>query len=504
MGIPFAKPPVGELRFAAPKPPVPWGSDRDATKDPPMCLQSNLMESFRHLFNITTEFPPLSEDCLFLNVFTPRDRQSASKLPVMVFIHGGGLSMGGANMFYGAALSALENVVVVTLQYRLGILGFMSDGTKEASGNYGFLDQVAALHYVQENIKDFGGDPHCVTIFGESAGGVSVSALVLSPLAKGLFHRAIAESGTAVLPGLMSSSQEQITASVNVISNISGCDPASLIACLKEKTEEELLSISNSGGQLVVPGSIDGVFLPKPVEEILANNESNDVPFLIGINEQECGWMVPQTLNLTAIMGGVDKGTIQTLLRTLPLLEISESDIPLAMEEYFGDTNDTQEIRNRFLDMCGDKIFAIPALKTAKYHRDSGYPVYFYEFRCRPSVFKDSKPDFVKADHGDELFFIMGGMFLSEDVLFKVKGTKEEEELSRTMMKYWANFARAGNPNGPGLVNWPRYTENEEYMLLDLKMSSSEKFKENRFVFWTKGFPGTSQKTISVEDRKEL
>uniref|UniRef100_A0A8C5N3Q3 Carboxylic ester hydrolase n=1 Tax=Leptobrachium leishanense TaxID=445787 RepID=A0A8C5N3Q3_9ANUR len=505
MGIPFAKPPVGELRFAAPEAPVPWGSDRDATKEGPVCLQSNFfMESIKAILKADVAFPPLSEDCLYLNVFTPQDRQSHSKLPVMVFIHGGALSVGGANMFYGAALSALENVVVVVIQYRLGILGFMSDGTKEAPGNYGFFDQVAALYWVQENIKDFGGDPHSVTIFGESAGGVSVSALVLSPLAKGLFHRAIAESGTAVIPGLMISSQEEITASVNFVAERSGCDPASLIACLKQKTEQEIIAISSGMGLLTVPGSVDGVFLPKPAEEILANKEANDVPLLIGINEREFGFLLPLALNVTAILRGMDKATVEALIRALPFLEIPESDIASTMEEYFGDTNDPEEIRNRFLDLGGDNMFVMPALKTAKYHRDSGYPVYFYEFRHRLSMYKDSKPAFVTADHGDELFCIVGGMFLSENIMFKATATKEEEVLCKTMMKYWANFARTGDPNGKGLVNWPRYTKNEEYMVLDLNMKSSEKYKEDKFVFWNKGFPDKSQKKIPEEDRIEL
>ncbi|PIO25074.1 hypothetical protein AB205_0164110, partial [Aquarana catesbeiana] len=192
-GVPFAKPPVGPLRFAASGPPESWNG-----------------------------LPPTSEDCLYLNVFTPADRGQNAKLPVMVFIHGGGLIMGGAMMFEGSALSAYENVIIVSIQYRLGIMGFLSSGDSQAPGNYGFLDQVEALRWVQENIANFGGDPDSVTIFGESAGGVSVSALVLSPLAKGLFHRAIAESGVAILPGLVAKSAEEASFVQNVSPNVDG------------------------------------------------------------------------------------------------------------------------------------------------------------------------------------------------------------------------------------------------------------------------------------------
>ncbi|NXE19870.1 SASB hydrolase, partial [Ardeotis kori] len=201
LGLPFAKPPVGLLRFSEPQPPEPWEGVRDATSYPPMCLQDKEQgQYFSDMITNRKEKVPLqvSEDCLYLNVYTPISTGKEEKLPVFVWIHGGGLYFGAASSYDGSALAAFDNVVVVTIQYRLGILGYFSTSDKHARGNWGYLDQVAALRWIQENIIRFGGDPGSVTIVGESAGGISVSALVLSPLAKGLFHKAISESGTAI------------------------------------------------------------------------------------------------------------------------------------------------------------------------------------------------------------------------------------------------------------------------------------------------------------------
>ncbi|NXI30481.1 SASB hydrolase, partial [Sterrhoptilus dennistouni] len=200
LGLPFAKPPVGSLRFSEPQPPEPWEGVRDATSYPPMCLQDKVLgQYFSDIITNRKEKVPLqvSEDCLYLNVYTPVSTGKQEKLPVLVWIHGGGLVSGAASSYDGSALAAFDNVVVVAIQYRLGVAGYFSTGDEHARGNWGYLDQVAALRWIQENIIHFGGDPGSVTIFGESAGGISVSALVLSPLAKGLFHRAISESGTA-------------------------------------------------------------------------------------------------------------------------------------------------------------------------------------------------------------------------------------------------------------------------------------------------------------------
>ncbi|XP_073469294.1 fatty acyl-CoA hydrolase precursor, medium chain-like isoform X1 [Aquarana catesbeiana] len=486
-GIPFAKPPVGPLRFANPELPKPWESIRDASQYPPMCLQHvEIMEGIASYYKSPFKMPPLSEDCLYLNIFTPSDRDKKSKLPVMFFIHGGGLLVAGASLFDCSALSVYENVVVVSIQYRLGILGFFSTGDDELPGNLGFLDQVAALHWVQENIAEFGGDQHSVTIFGESAGGVSVSALVLSPLTKGLFHKAIAESGTVAMPGMAVSKPEELTFYRDVVSEVSGCDVSSVVECLKRKSEKEILSATEKLGFLPLPICVDGVFLPKPVEEILANKESNRVPLLLGVCNHEFGWMLPQIFNLTEITEGMNRELVRRALHKLPILGLSSAVLPSALDEYLSDVSDPFSFRDRFLDICGDVLFIVPTRRVANYHRDSGLPVYFYEYQHRPSLFDGVRPDFVKADHVDEIVYVFGGPFLRDGVLFAGHATDEEKALSRTIMRYWANFARNGNPNGPGQVEWPLYDKKEQYLEINLKQKASARLKEDKFNFWSK------------------
>ncbi|XP_078243249.1 fatty acyl-CoA hydrolase precursor, medium chain [Pogona vitticeps] len=497
LGIPFARPPVGALRFSPPQPPEPWSHVREATSNPPICLQDlGWTDTFRKMMKGDFFNLPVSEDCLYLNVFTP---DLKAKLPVMVWIHGGGLIVGAASMLDGSALSAYEHVVVVMIQYRLGLPGFFSTGSKDARGNWGLLDQTAALQWVQENIELFGGDPHSVTIFGESAGGFCASAHTLSPLSRGLFHRAISESGVVLLPSLFTKNPEAI---VQRVANISGCEvsgAAALVSCLRSKTEEELHAL-NTQVTLeigIVPAVIDGEFILKDPEELLAKMELNAVPYLSGVNNHEYGWVISQALNFSGITEGMDREAITAAFRqTASVLGIPLESVQMILDEYLGDTEDPTKLRERFQDFMGDIMFVIPALQTARYHRDAGAPVYFYEYQHPPTVFKDLRPDFVKADHADELGFVFGAPFLGNDTISFGEFTEKEKELSRTIMKYWGNFAYNGNPNGKGLVEWPRYDMNEEYLELNLVQKKARKLKNNKVDFWLKTLPEKMKKII--------
>ncbi|XP_067396183.1 fatty acyl-CoA hydrolase precursor, medium chain-like isoform X2 [Emydura macquarii macquarii] len=511
LGIPFAKPPVGPLRFSPPVPVEPWKGLRDATSYPPMCLQDPV--AGQHLSDVFTNRKDklsfrCSEDCLFLNVYTPA-RSDNDRLPVMVWIHGGGLVLGAASTYDGSALSAFENVVVVAIQYRLGILGYFSSGDEHARGNWGFLDQVAALQWIQENIERFGGDPGSVTIFGESAGGASVSALVLSPLAKGLFHKAISESGVAI-KALFNANPE---AQTNNIASVSGCkstSSAAMVHCLREKTEEEIMKITlnmefttiqlnatssgDSEQSLFISAVTDGVFLPKSTKELLAEKTINAVPYIIGVNNHEFSWLLPNMLKYPAFTEGMDKKTVTSLLLSLEIFTHVPAEFTnLLSDEYLSNTEEPTQVRDAFFELMGDAVFVVPAIQTAKYHRDSGNPVYVYDFHHRPS---SNKPDFVKADHGDEIGYVFGKSFLAGEA------TEEDSKLSRTIMKYWANFARKGNPNGEGLVTWPEYNLDEQYLIIDVKQKAAKKLKENRVEFWTKTLP--KQMAEGKRDHTEL
>ncbi|XP_069848594.1 cocaine esterase-like isoform X1 [Dipodomys merriami] len=483
LGIPFARPPVGPLRFAPPEPSEPWSGVRDATSHPAICLQdiAAMKTQALKLLNLTLPPIPISEDCLYLNIYSPAHAHEGSNLPVMVWIHGGALVIGMASLYDGSVFTAFEDVVLVTIQYRLGVPGFFSTGDQHATGNWGFLDQVAALRWVQQNIAHFGGNPNRVTIFGESAGGTSVSLHVLSPMSQGLFHGAIMESGMALVPTLISSSIEAV---VTMVANLSACgqvDSEALVGCLRVKSEEEMLAITKAFN--IIPGIVDGIFLPRDPEELLASADFQYVPSIIGVNNDEYGWIIPSSM-VNYGTQKIDRDTVRAILQRRSkqlMLPLAFGD--LLIEEYMGNTQDPETIQAQFQEMMGDFIIVMPALQVAHFQRPHA-PVYFYEFQHRPNFHKDIKPPCVKADHGDEIPFLFRS-FLGTQVDL----TEEEELLSRTMMKYWANFARNGNPNSKDLLHWPMFDKHEQYLQLDIHPSVGQALKASRLKFWTKTLP---------------
>ncbi|XP_027574143.2 cocaine esterase isoform X1 [Pipra filicauda] len=485
LGIPFAKAPVGSLRFSPPEPPEPWNDVRDATSYPPLCPQdlSMLKTAERNYKEKHIPFRT-SEDCLYLSVYSPAGSSKKDKLPVMVWIHGGNFIFGGASRYDGSALSAYENVVVVIIQYRLGLLGYFNTGDEHARGNWAYLDQVAALRWIQGNIEHFGGDPGSVTLFGVSAGSCSVFAHVLSPLSKGLFHKAISESGILLPP----SRDLLLAIHPKKIGSIFKCDTSSslsLINCLRKQEADHI--IFNTTNVPFLPILVDGVFLPKSPQEILAGKEFNAVPFMTGVTNNEFGWNIRSESKIPGLREIGDKKSIASTLEFfLPMVDLPSDFLPRIVDEYVGDTEDPAELRARFLDLLGDMAFVMPAIKALNYHRESGAPTYFFEFQHRPSSHWDSKPEYVKADHGDEVGFVFGGPFLAGEIQLCSEVTEEEKNLSRTLMKYWANFARNGNPNGEGLVEWPSYNLNEEYLQINLKQKKARKLKEEKVNFWKK------------------
>uniref|UniRef100_A0A8C9QS70 Carboxylic ester hydrolase n=1 Tax=Spermophilus dauricus TaxID=99837 RepID=A0A8C9QS70_SPEDA len=498
LGIPFAKPPVGPLRFAAPEPPEPWSGVRDGTFHPAMCLQNADIMNTEALNLQSINLPPIpmSEDCLYLSIYAPAHAREGSNLPVMVWIHGGGLVVGSASMYDGSTLAAIENVLVVTIQYRLGVLGFFSTGDQHATGNWGYLDQVAALRWVQQNIAHFGGNPDRVTILGGSAGGTSVSSHVVSPMSQGLFHGAIMESGVALLPDLItSSSKVNHTSLPQMVANLSACgqvESEALVSCLRGKNEQEMLAITKAFK--IIPGLVDGAFLPRHPQELLASADFQPVPSIIGVTNDEYGWIIPMILGPPEIQKDIDRETMRAVLQRISAqkMKLPAECADLLMEEYMGDNKDPHTLRLQFQEMMADFMFVVPALQVAHF-QSSHAPVYFYEFQHRPSMFKDKRPPHVKADHGDEFIFVFGSYFMEL--------TEEEELLNRRMMKYWANFARNGNPNEEGLPHWPLFDQDQQYLQLDIQPAVGQALKANRLQFWTKTLPQKIQELKGAEDK---
>ncbi|GAB1293554.1 Carboxylesterase 4A [Apodemus speciosus] len=546
LGVPFSKPPVGTRRFAPPEPPLPWDGIRDATIYPPSCLQESWGQLMSMYINTRKQYEWLhfSEDCLYLNVYAPVLAPGDPLLPVMVWFPGGAFLVGSASSYEGSELAARGKVVLVFLQYRLGILGFLSTGNSHARGNWGLLDQIAALRWVQENIEAFGGDPDSVTLFGQSAGAMSVSGLrvslyspgcpgthsvdqtglelrnlpasasqvlglkawamdlgtiweVMSPLAQGLFHQAISQSGTAVLKLFITPDPLRLAKKV---AHLAGCDHNStkiMVECLRALPAEEVMRVSKKmtffhvnfqkdPKEIVwfLSPVVDGVVFPEDPVVLLTHGQVKPVPYLLGVNSAEFEWNLPFLMKLRISQRVMNETYVSKLLGSFSiLLNITKEQVPLVASEYLNDAvsnHDWKMFRNHLIDLVGDATFVYATLQAAQYHRDAGSPVYLYEFKHHaPSGIIVKPRD--GADHGDELSYLFGSPFSKGP---DTSSTGEEKEFSLQMMKYWANFAHTGNPNDEKLPYWPRFDKDEKYLQLDFDTRVGVKLKEEKMAFW--------------------
>ena len=426
-GISFAAPPVGALRWKTPQPVVPWEGVRDASAFGPVCQQSPYAAGSMYAW--TPE--QVSEDCLSLNVWTtgkaPTDRR-----PVLVWIHGGAMTRGaGSIAVYDGAALARKGVVVVTINYRLGPFGFLAhpgltaESGHNSSGNYALLDQIAALRWVQRNIRVLGGDPSRVTIVGESAGSMSVAYLVASPLAKGLFHRAIGESGGGL--GVMRTLKEAEGAGAKWASSFTDAS----LGALRAKSAKEVLDAATSTG---FPAIVDGWVLPQDVTTTFAKGAQNDVPTILGYNADEA----------TALYPFVPTPAQAYIERIRPRYGALMDDF---LKIYPVRTDD--DARAAHNASLRDSIFGWQMRSWAKAVTATGKSkVYSYYFTRIPPGLNSER---YGAFHAAEIAHVFGNLQPPrpwEDV---------DRALSAAMMSYWVNFATRGNPNGAGLPAWPAY-----------------------------------------------
>jgi len=433
-GIPFAQPPVGELRWKEPVPVKKWKGVLKADHFGPKAMQ------WATYSDMVSRSNGKSEDCLYLNVWTPSKTMN-EKLPVLVYFYGGGFTSGdGSETRYDGENMSKKGIVTITVNYRLGVFGLLahpeltSESVHHSSGNYGLLDQHAALVWVQKNIAAFGGDPSKVTIAGESAGSMSVCAQMVSPLSKGLIVGAIAESGGVVgnlSPSTMAEAEQAGVKFAQSLGNKS-------IADLRKIPSDSLMKLSMTSH---FPLAIDGYFFPESPTALLSTGKQLDIPLLAGWNSAE--------VNYHNLMGK-DAPTIENYKNTLKKLYGDRADEVLRQYAAAADS----DVVKVATDLASDRFIVYSTWKFIDLHsKTNGKPVYRYLFthkRPLPLDYKAGAEVPIGAIHASEIEFAMGNLSLIKTFNW----TADDYKTSETMLSYFANFIKTGNPNSPGLATW--------------------------------------------------
>ena len=489
-GIPFAKPPVDELRWKAPQPLDNWEGVLQTKTFGPRPMQTMVFGDMKSRSN------GLSEDCLYLNVWTPAQRDTKD-LPVLVYFYGGGNVAGDASEpRYDGESMAKKGIVVVTTNYRLNVFGNLAhpDLSKEsqykASGNYGQLDQNMALQWVQHNIAAFGGDPKKVTIAGESAGSIGTSAQMASPLSKDLIAGAIGESGAAIHPTMAPITLEEAEKQGSEFLKNAGI---TTIADFRKLTTREIYEIYNESKRFGFPMVIDGYFLPKSLPEIFEAKEQAQVPLLLGWNSAE----IP---GMALTQGPYSKENYLAKVKEA----YPEKDAEV-LKLY--PANSEKEIERSATDLASDRFIAYSTWKWFDLHRkNSEQPVYRYLYsKIRPplrdqnlasglaggTIAKDSEapkpPEPIGAPHAAEIEYAMGNLHLVEDYAW----TADDFKASETMLNFFANFVKTGNPNGENLPEWPKAEPDDTsppVMVIDTESGAINAENDARYLFLDKAY----------------
>jgi para-nitrobenzyl esterase len=456
-GIPYAAPPVGPLRWQPPQPVAKWTDVRQATAFGAQCMQR------RQFADMVFRASGVSEDCLFLNVWTPA-KSGSERLPVLVYFYGGGFTAGdGSEPRYDGGAMARRGIVALTVNYRLGIFGLFAhpELTKEsphhASGNYGLLDQAAALAWVRDNIAAFGGDPRKVTIAGESAGSISVSALMASPLSKGLIAGAIGESGAAINPTF---SPVPLADVEKAGTDFAIAVKADSLSALRAIPAAELLEAAAKPGMPRFPFAVDGYFLPKTVAEIFAAGQQAHVPLLAGWNSQENP--------ASAVLGRGADPTPENFAKAVRTLFKDRADEVLKL--YPGTT--AEELTQSATDLASDRFIAFSTWKWIDQHaKTGGKPVYrYYYSRPRPAMNpgKGTAGPARGAAHSAEIEYAMGNLATNEVYAW----TPDDYKVSDTMQAYFANFVKRGDPNGGSLPKWPLVGKGDDVQVMHVDVNT--------------------------------
>ncbi|MDB5139258.1 MAG: carboxylesterase [Mucilaginibacter sp.] len=477
-GIPYAQAPVGELRWKEPQPVTNWTGVRLADHFSHTPMQKRIFSDM--IFRADT----MSEDCLYLNVWAPA-KVSNEKLPVLVYFYGGGFVAGdGSEARYDGESLARKGIVTITINYRLGIFGFFAhpELTKEsphhASGNYGLMDQNAALRWVQANIEAFGGDPKRVTIAGESAGSIAVCAQMASPLSKDLIAGAIGESGAMIKPTLPAIS---LADGEKIGTDFAQKTDSKSLADLRAIPAAQLLDAASKPGAYHLAATIDGYFLSKPIVEIFESGEQAHVPLLVGWNSTETSYQ--------SLMGNELPEPLNYVKRVKQQFGDNADEI---IKLYPGTTE--EEVIKSATALASDRFIAYSTWKWADLQAKTGEkPVYRYLFSCpRPSaVVKENNPaankmppPMIGASHASEIEFALGN--LSSDKVYA--WTPDDYKVSATMEDYFANFIKTGNPNGKGLPKWKPNTKDSSVKFININVDTKlePELGRGRYLFLDK------------------